>query len=163
MKAITLHQPYASLIVEGHKKFETRSWAPPISLLGQRIAIHAAKKNDQNVKDDIAYEFAKYPIGTIRIQHESENLMIPFGAVVGTAILKNAALVQDINSADDSIRVTWTVNSGAQRDGKIPLSEQKHGDFSVGRWIWDFAWPTVYAVPITARGRQGFWDWEPNS
>ena len=27
MKALTLYQPWATLIVAGHKHFETRSWA----------------------------------------------------------------------------------------------------------------------------------------
>ena len=44
MRAISLHQPWASLIAEGHKDVETRSWAPPGRLVGQRIAIHAAKR-----------------------------------------------------------------------------------------------------------------------
>ena len=32
MKALTLHQPWASLIAHGVKTIETRSWAPPRSL-----------------------------------------------------------------------------------------------------------------------------------
>ena len=44
MKAITLHQPWASLIAEGVKTIETRSWAPPAALWGERIAIHAATR-----------------------------------------------------------------------------------------------------------------------
>ena len=46
MKAFTLWQPYASLIADGTKTIWTPSWAPPRSLIGQRIAIHAAKKCD---------------------------------------------------------------------------------------------------------------------
>lgn len=42
MKAITLHQPWATLVAFGFKTIETRTWAPPSSLIGQRIAIHAA-------------------------------------------------------------------------------------------------------------------------
>ena len=41
MKALTLHQPWASLIACGAKRIETRSWPPPKSLIGKRIAIHA--------------------------------------------------------------------------------------------------------------------------
>lgn len=40
MKALTLHQPYASAIALGHKHFETRSWATKYR---GEIAIHAAK------------------------------------------------------------------------------------------------------------------------
>lgn len=44
MKALTLWQPWASLIALGVKTIETRSWAAPKSLIGQRIAIHASKR-----------------------------------------------------------------------------------------------------------------------
>ena len=43
MKTISLWQPYASLIAAGEKTIETRGWAPPKGVMGQRIAIHAAK------------------------------------------------------------------------------------------------------------------------
>lgn len=44
MKAITLHQPWASLIACGAKPYETRSFPPPAGLIGRRIAIHAAAR-----------------------------------------------------------------------------------------------------------------------
>ena len=43
MKAISLWQPWASLIAIGAKSIETRSWPAPRALIGDRIAIHAAK------------------------------------------------------------------------------------------------------------------------
>ncbi|WP_148133944.1 ASCH domain-containing protein [Candidatus Formimonas warabiya] len=33
----TLWQPWASLIAEGYKKIETRSWKAPEKVIGQRI------------------------------------------------------------------------------------------------------------------------------
>lgn len=44
MKALSLHQPWASLIAEGVKTIETRSWRAPQSMVGQRFAVHAAKR-----------------------------------------------------------------------------------------------------------------------
>jgi hypothetical protein len=44
VKALTLHQPWASLVALGVKTIETRSWAAPRSLVGQHIAIHAGKR-----------------------------------------------------------------------------------------------------------------------
>jgi activating signal cointegrator 1 len=41
--ALSLHQPWASLIAIGAKRFETRSWPAPKAMIGRRIAIHAAK------------------------------------------------------------------------------------------------------------------------
>jgi hypothetical protein len=51
MKAISLWQPWASLIAAGLKPYETRNWAPAPSMIGQTIAIHAAKKIDRDAID----------------------------------------------------------------------------------------------------------------
>lgn len=42
MKAFTVHQPWAGLIMEGVKTVENRSWAPKIAL-GTQLAVHAGK------------------------------------------------------------------------------------------------------------------------
>lgn len=44
MQALTIWQPWASLIVHGFKRIENRTWAPPADLVGTTIAIHAGKK-----------------------------------------------------------------------------------------------------------------------
>lgn len=41
---ITLHQPWASLLVHGIKRVEGRSWPAPINILSGRLWIHAAGK-----------------------------------------------------------------------------------------------------------------------
>jgi hypothetical protein len=43
MKALSIWQPWASLIMSGHKKIETRSWPAPYPIRGQRIAIASTK------------------------------------------------------------------------------------------------------------------------
>jgi len=42
--AVTLWQPWASLIASGAKPFETRAFPIPARLLGKRVAIHAAAR-----------------------------------------------------------------------------------------------------------------------
>lgn len=44
MKALTIWQPWASLIAHGAKPYEFRGWTPPARLIGQRIAIHAGAR-----------------------------------------------------------------------------------------------------------------------
>lgn len=44
MKAISLWQPWASLVAVGVKTIETRSWPAPKALIGERLAIHATAK-----------------------------------------------------------------------------------------------------------------------
>jgi hypothetical protein len=41
MKAITVKQPWASLIIEGIKDIENRTWKCPQKYIGQRVLIHA--------------------------------------------------------------------------------------------------------------------------
>ncbi len=57
MKALTLWQPWASLIVLRHKRFETRSWKMD-GLIGERIAIHAAKRPSKDLDYDLIHELA---------------------------------------------------------------------------------------------------------
>lgn len=44
MKALTIWQPWATLVAIGAKPYEFRSWQPPGWLVGQRIAIHAGAR-----------------------------------------------------------------------------------------------------------------------
>ena len=55
MKAITIKQPWASLIVHGIKDIEDRTWPCPKKYLGQRVLIHASGKplNYDNFYDSI--------------------------------------------------------------------------------------------------------------
>ena len=50
MKALTLYQPWASLIAIGAKHFETRSWAAPRTAIGDVVAIHAGRKEDRTFR-----------------------------------------------------------------------------------------------------------------
>jgi hypothetical protein len=41
---LSLHEPWASLIMFGAKRYETRTWSCPRSMLNRPIALHAARK-----------------------------------------------------------------------------------------------------------------------
>ncbi len=44
---LTLHRPWAAIVIGGSKDIENRGWKPPPWIVGQRIAIHAGKKFDE--------------------------------------------------------------------------------------------------------------------
>ena len=44
LTAITVWQPWASLIAEGFKPYEFRGWMPPERLMGKPLAIHAGAR-----------------------------------------------------------------------------------------------------------------------
>lgn len=44
MSALTIRQPYAWLIVNGHKDIENRTWKPAAARIGQRFWVHASQR-----------------------------------------------------------------------------------------------------------------------
>jgi len=130
MKALTLWQPWASLIVMGQKRFETRSWKRD-SLIGVRIAIHAAQRPAHDLPSDLIHELAGLDL---------DPLGLPLGAVIGTAV------VIDFHQ-------TELIAPGLTR------RELAFGEYSSGRWAWRLDDVTMFPAPVSARGRQGVWNW----
>lgn len=62
MKALSLWQPWASLIADGRKKIETRYWQ---LLYRGPLAIHAAKKVDKEACEYFGYDTDKIPSGAV--------------------------------------------------------------------------------------------------
>lgn len=80
MKAISIKQPWASLITHGIKDIENRTWACPKKYIGQRVLIHASAKNDgfarfskeqqeskKHLTDAVIYESKSAIIGSVEI------------------------------------------------------------------------------------------------
>lgn len=101
MKALSIRQPWAWLIVNGYKDIENRSWWPPAKLHGQRILIHAGQTKLTQSDYDVFLDIIK--------QHKIKNYpksvdQFEYGALVGSAVLVNA--VDDSKSdwaAEDSV------------------------------------------------------------
>ena len=58
MRGLTLHQPWASLVAEGRKEYETRSWS---TLFTGLVAIHAGK--EKRYLDDVPFPALTIPWG----------------------------------------------------------------------------------------------------
>lgn len=142
MKAITIWQPWASLLVTGQKLYETRSWAT--SYRGP-IAIHAAKRPVRRVVDALAaggadgWEALRRMEGLLERPGALDQL--PTGAVIGKALLVRCNLIDDDFMA-----------------GLMP-TERALGDFTPGRFAWEFQQMTALESPVPARGAQGIWNW----
>jgi len=80
MYALTIRQPWAWAILHLGKNIENRTWKPPESLIGQRIAIHAGKQIDRLASGDCLVKFA----GSWWIDPAEFDL----SAIVGTALLE---------------------------------------------------------------------------
>ena len=144
MKAISLWQPWASLIATGAKTIETRSWST--NYRGP-LAIHAAKTWNQEldamicegrIQGGLAPLVGK-PLGhTWPGVHKKD---LPFGCVVA---------ICDLVDCIPTAEMTQTQ----------VFPQRFFGDFTPGRYGWVLA--NVRRIePIPAIGRQGFWDWSP--
>ena len=98
MRALTLHQPWAQLMVWGLKNIETRSWAAPRNLTGQRMAIHAGKREPKPTEWNIEVQLAV-------LQRAGGSHSMPMGAVVATARLIEC--MQVIGEPDDNGLVSY--------------------------------------------------------
>lgn len=62
MKVITIKQPFASLIAEGYKEYEFRTWQTKYR---GEILIHAGKSIDKNAMEKFKDYNLEYPLGRI--------------------------------------------------------------------------------------------------
>jgi len=111
MKALTLYQPQAALVVFGDKDLENRKWFPPKALVGERIAIHAANHWDK--------EFAaKYPVEVAALKESAEVR----GAIIGTVIIDFA--VDTAAGLSGALRKYWAGPVGwilRSKIGVVPI------------------------------------------
>lgn len=175
MKAISLWQPWASLIAAGVKPFETRHWAPPRELIGTTIAIHATKKID---KDAIglaeAAAYGQCQPGGFELADKLDELIegvpdkmfgifghaiYPIGCIVCTARLDAAFQLGEVatDTAFPAARVVRRLVSRQMPDC-FTVRYDDFGDYSPGRWAWLLRDVKPLVPPPPAIGHQGFFD-----
>ncbi|MHB0874550.1 MAG: ASCH domain-containing protein [Anaerolineae bacterium] len=137
MKALTLLNPWATLIAIGAKRIETRGWTT--SWRGP-LAIHAAAR----AMDMTALELcAREPIRKRLVDagyREPFEASLPFGAVVAIC------------------RVGYVIRAG---HASMPAClERLCGDFSPGRWEWHLVDVERLAKPVPAKGAMRLWEWD---
>lgn len=146
MRAITIHQPWASLIAIGAKRFETRGWAT--NYRGP-IAIHAGKQKDADTCLMLASE---------HVCIWRNIVPMPFGSIIATAELIECWEV--IGDADVPIPNVKVLNSGNRMFGMSQDTDEFHfGDYSIGRFAWELSNVKMLAEPIPAKGQQRLWNW----
>lgn len=140
MKAITIHQPWASLIAIGAKKFETRGWKTKYR---GPIAIHAGKNKNYFACMMLARDYK-----------EIWNQITPlqFGSILAIADLVECRKVSDWNF-NNGIPVLH----GENDDYLIAEKEAFFGDYTPGRYAWQLE--NVRLIdPRPAKGQQGLWN-----
>lgn len=138
MKALSLHQPWASLVILGEKRVETRSWAT-----GHRglLAIHAVARIPPH---GLEFMRASRAFRQVARRRRLDPEDLPMGTVLGIVRLLDCVPVETM-----------------QGHGEPGDQERSFGDYSPGRYAWPLEVVEAFDSPIPARGMQGLWTWDP--
>lgn len=140
-RAITLWEPWASAIARGNKRIENRTWKPPKTVRGKRIAIHAGKSLDEEVVSDLLedclFDFASY-------KH------FP-GHILCTARVSGVIKTGGIFIGPERIDAAWF--------GREPeLTDRYHFEWlAPQQYGWVLTDVRRLAEPVEVRGHQGVW------
>lgn len=132
MKALSLKQPWASLLAGGEKRVETRAWKTQER---GRIAIHASKGFEDFERDLVIT--SPFVVSMIRLGFNRAD-DLPLGAIIGVGTLRDMWPAQTIKR---------TLND----------KELAFGNYEMGRWAWVFADLCMFKKPIPCRGMPGLW------
>lgn len=153
MKALSLTQPWASLVANGSKRIETRSWRTSHRGL---IAIHASKGFPAWAKELcgeepfysalIKYNGSRASFGGIATQIVAVEAL-PRGTIIATAELVACSPTNTIWGVTDAFR--------QPREGE---PEHAFGDYSDGRYMWFLENVHPLPEPIPCRGALGLWE-----
>jgi hypothetical protein len=134
MRAITLTQPWATLVAIGAKQTETRTWS---TRYRGPLAIHAAKGwTPEVVRVSMSSPYRP------ALADAGYNLFssLPRGVIVATCTLADCIPTNKFQGAD--------------------MRDWAFGDFAFGRWAWILKDVKRLNEPIPARGALGLWKWD---
>lgn len=143
MKALSLVQPWATLIAIGAKKIETRSWSTPYR---GPIAIHASKSFPGDVQCMVREQpYRKYlePAGF------DQPWKLPRGQVI--AICRLVDVLPTRRGPEPC--PAWMPRPDSD--------EWAFGEYSDRRFGWILEDVQLLPDPVAAKGSLGLWNWEP--
>jgi len=147
MKALTLTQPWATLVAIGAKTIETRNWSTDYR---GELAIHAAKGfpiDAQEICLDDPFRDALMAAGYG--DPDAEDFTLPRGVVV--AMTQLADVIRCDCSSYDTIRTQ-------SKAGRLPAHEADFGEYGTGRYGLHLADVVRLEEPVPARGMLGLWE-----
>jgi len=129
MKAITLLQPWASLMALDKKRFETRSW--PTTIRGM-VAIHSSKSFNKDCRGICS----DHPFN----HYVSDWSKLPTSCIVSVGELVKCIGTESLRLFDD-----------------LSPEELAFGDYHPGRFVHVYKNLRALAVPIHCKGHLGYW------
>lgn len=165
IKALTITQPYATLIAIKAKRFETRSWST--SYRGP-LAIHAATTL-AGVGGKRAYKelCTQEPFRSVLNEYSAQldindltKLLLPRGVVVAVANLVTCVYIPPLPNHVVDSKTRRQVEQIAQKYGVPPEEpELSFGDYTPGRYVWVLENVRALDDPVFTAGKQSLWDW----
>lgn len=131
MKALTLTQPWASLVANGSKEYETRSWE---TMYRGPLAIHAAKSYPKDCRALIEQHAFKWSL-------RDEVFPLPLGAIIAVVDLVGVR----------HIDLVFRLHQPKQ-------FEYEFGDYSLGRFAWHIRNVRRLPLPIPCKGALSLWN-----
>lgn len=147
MKAITILQPFATLIALKEKHFETRCWSTKYH---GGLLIHAGKGKD--------YLFLcnEEPFKSVLAKHGYNKNNLPMGAIIAKTNLRDCLKVKQ-----ETVDTSLTVIKAELEDGeKITENELRFGDFAKGRYAWKLEDTEMLKKFIPVKGQQRLWNYD---
>jgi activating signal cointegrator 1 len=141
-KALTLTQPWASLVMLGEKRVETRSVC--FSYRGL-LYIHSSLKVDVDAWNDPIFQTVLRRHGITRVEQ------LLFGKVLGSVEVVDGCRFID-EPFPGCMPVTWFARLG--------LYERNFGDYRPGRGGLLLESPKPLVESVAARGMNGLWNWD---
>ncbi len=150
MKAVSLWQPWASLVAIGVKRIETRSW--PTSYRGP-LAIHATKRWTRDVRRlCLTSHFAKaLEEGGLKAAGRASELCLPLGMIVAVCELAHCVEIPA------GCKVEWRQGEFLPPEGM----EFHFGNYTPGRFAWILESVRRLDKPIATAGFQRMFNWTP--
>jgi activating signal cointegrator 1 len=134
MKALTVLQPWAQLLMLGVKRYETRSWKTKHR---GPLLIHAGRALSETTRVLCGAEPFRGALAQAGIRGPGD---LPRGVFLGAVILEDCLPTDQVlfDSADQQ--------------------QAAFGDFGPGRWAWRVMTPMLFREPIAFRGRRCIFD-----
>jgi len=133
-RALTIRQPWATLIMLGRKRFETRS---KTTTRRGRVFIHAATTMGPAER-------------AAAVREGLDPDALPRGAILGSVEI--VASIPAVMLVD---KYGQTLNVGADT---LSAAERRCGDFAPGRWAWKLEAVEQLPRPVPCAGALSFWE-----
>lgn len=148
MKALSLTQPFASLVAIGAKTVWTGDW---FTTYRGPLAIHAASEFPRHERTLCVSEpfYSALKKANLNANLRPEKIL-PLGAIVAVVELVDVVMIQDFKSA-----LALLGHTGSPDRLKV---EMAFGDYRPERFMWFFKDVRRLPAPIPARGALQLWE-----